>query len=146
VAQSLGRPCAKCGADEWGARKERPYCAPCDRKKSALRAASSGGAQRLLDKAKERAKKQNVDFSITLDDVKAAWPADGKCPALGIELKRGVGKMQDSSPTLDRLNPMWGYTPTNIAVLSLAANRIKSNGRASELERIAAWMRSRGLD
>ncbi len=78
--------------------------------------------------------------------MKAAWPEDGKCPALGIELKRGVEKSQDASPTLDRLNPLWGYTPTNIAVLSLAANRIKSNGRASELERIAAWMRSRGLD
>lgn len=54
--------------------------------------------------------------------------------------------MQDASPTLDRLNPAWGYTPTNIAVLSLAANRIKSNGTATELERIAAWMRSRGLN
>lgn len=87
-----------------------------------------------------------MECSITLDDVKAVWPVDGKCPALGIELKRGSKKSQDSSPTLDRLNPLWGYTPTNIAVLSLAANRIKSNGRASELERIAAWMRSRGLD
>jgi hypothetical protein len=100
----------------------------------------------MLDNAKERAKRQGVECSITLADVLAEWPADGKCPALGIELRRGVGAAHNASPTLDRLNPMWGYTPTNIAVLSMAANRIKSNGRASELERIAAWMRSRGLD
>lgn len=101
---------------------------------------------RLLDRAKQRSKENGIECSITLDDIRAAWPADGRCPALGIELKQGKGKMQDASPTLDRLNPAWGYTPNNIAVISLAANRIKSNGRASELEQIAAWMRSRGLD
>jgi hypothetical protein len=44
------------------------------------------------------------------------------------------------------LNPEWGYVKDNIVVLSHAANRIKNNARASDLEKIAAWMRSRGLD
>jgi hypothetical protein len=101
---------------------------------------------KLLDKAKERAKSTGVDFSLTIEDIEAVWPADGKCPALGLTLMKGKGHMHDASPTLDRLNPAWGYTRDNIAVLSLAANRAKNNARASELERIAAWMRSRGLD
>lgn len=101
---------------------------------------------RLYDKAKSRAKLSGIEFKLTVDDIRAVWPADGRCPALGIELKQGVGSMVDGSPTLDRLNPAWGYTPDNIVVLSNAANRIKNNARATELEQIAAWMRSRGLD
>lgn len=143
-----GRLCKKCGADEWNARRGRTdwYCAACNRLKSAERADLNGGALKLLDKAKERAKTAGLDFNITLEDIEAVWPVDGKCPALGIVLKRGKGQMHDASPTLDRLNPEWGYTRDNIAVLSMAANRTKNNARASDLEKIAAWMRSRGLD
>ncbi len=101
---------------------------------------------KLYDKAKERAKSTGVEFSLTIADIEAVWPKDGKCPALGIVLKKGKGQHQDASPTLDRLNPAWGYTRDNIAVLSFIANRTKNNARASDLEKIAAWMRSRGLD
>lgn len=51
----------------------------------------------------------------------------------------------DASPSLDRVNPEWGYEPGNIAVISLAANRIKSSATADDLERVAAWMRLQGL-
>jgi hypothetical protein len=102
--------------------------------------------RRLFDAARERARKQGLEFSITLDDVRRAWPADGVCPALGVALKQGKGKAHDASPTLDRINAAWHYTPNNIAVISLAANRAKGRMRASELERIAAWMRQQGMD
>lgn len=100
----------------------------------------------LWRSARARARKQGQRFTITVDDVRAAWPTDNRCPVLGIELVRGEGASQDSSATIDRLNGAWGYEPGNIAVISLAANRAKGNLRASELEQIARWMRAQGLD
>lgn len=65
---------------------------------------------------------------------------------LGIPLARAEGRLNDGSPTLDRLNSMWGYEPGNIAVISNKANRAKNNLCASELEKIVNWMRAHGLD
>lgn len=96
--------------------------------------------------AQQRARRGMTPFTITPDDVRAAWPHDGKCPILGLDLKRGRGYTHDATPTLDRINPAWGYEPGNIAIISMMANRAKSNLRATDLEKIAAWMRSRGLD
>jgi hypothetical protein len=97
--------------------------------------------------AKQRAKAKGMPFTITVDDVRAAYPADGYCPVLGIKLERGQnGKAKDASPTLDRLNGQWGYEPGNICVISHRANRAKGGLTAEELERIARWMRTKGLE
>lgn len=101
----------------------------------------------MYQAAKRRAKTKGVAFTVTLDDVRAAWPADGRCPVLGIPLVRGTGgKAHDASPTLDRMNNAWGYEKDNICVISFRANAAKRSMRASELESVAAWMRGRGLD
>lgn len=86
-----------------------------------------------------------VELSITIEDIRAIFPADWVCPALGRRMQFGRGKLHDMSPTLDRLNAQWGYVPGNIAVISYAANRAKGAMRAEELERIATWMRAKGL-
>jgi hypothetical protein len=99
----------------------------------------------LYQSAKMRAKREGAEFTITKDDIHAALPADGRCPVLGIPLRRGEGKAQDSSWTLDRVNPAWGYVPGNIAVISFVANRAKGSMTAEQLESIAQWMRARGL-
>ena len=101
----------------------------------------------LYTLAKSRAKRFGVPFTITIDDVRAVYPVDGKCPVLGIDLQRGrEGKVLENSPTLDRLNNQWGYEPGNIAVISYRANRAKGGLTATELEQIALWMRARGLE
>lgn len=82
---------------------------------------------------------------MSVDDVRAVWPTDNRCPVLGIELEKGRGRQRNSSPTLDRINAAWGYQKGNIAVISWRANRLKNDGTAEELERIAHWMRGRGL-
>lgn len=99
----------------------------------------------MYESAKSRAQEKGIPFSITIDDVRAAWPPDGRCPALGIVLQRAKGAPNDTSPSLDRLNPEWGYIPGNIAVISQAANRIKNNATAAQLQQVAAYMRARGL-
>lgn len=100
----------------------------------------------MLASAKRRAKTQGEDFRITVEDIIAVWPEDDRCPALGLAMSPGEKDHHDASPSLDRMNNAWGYLPGNIAVISYAANRTKGKMRAQELERIAAWMRSVGLD
>lgn len=100
----------------------------------------------LWKSAKHRAEDKMVGFHITPEDIKAVWPLDDCCPVLGIPLVRGAGFVQDGSATLDRVNPLWGYEPDNLAVMSLRANRAKGNMQAHELEAIAVWMRHHGLD
>jgi hypothetical protein len=68
-------------------------------------------------------------------DVQRAWPVDGLCPALGVEMKDG-----ESAPSLDRIDPSFGYVPGNIAVISKRANTIKTNATTDEVRRVAEWM------
>ena len=103
-------------------------------------------AARLLTKARERARRDGTEFTITLADVQNAWPKNGLCPALKLRLRSGIKRVIPESPTLDRLDTTFGYVPGNIAVISRQANMLKNNGTARELELIAKWMRSEGLD
>ena len=48
--------------------------------------------------------------------------------------------MQESSPTIDRFIPELGYVPSNISIVSLRANQIKSKGTAQEHRQIADWI------
>ena len=46
----------------------------------------------------------------------------------------------ERSPTLDRLIPELGYVPGNIAVISMKANRIKSDtDNPAEMAAVALW-------
>lgn len=152
--EQRGVRCGRCGADEWrelsqGRGRKRGWrCLPCLRGARRVRIAEERRdlAVRLLLAAKRRARDTGVACHLTVDDVRAALPDDGRCPALGIPLVVGDGVQHDASPSLDRLNNAWGYEPGNIAVLSLRANRAKGDLTAAELERIAAWMRERGLN
>jgi hypothetical protein len=79
----------------------------------------------IFKKAKYRAIRLNLPFTITLQDVKNIWPKDNKCPITGKLLTIGNKYMHNESPTLDRIMPKLGYVPNNIGVLSLIANACK---------------------
>lgn len=99
---------------------------------------------RMLCNAKTRAREEGIDLSITWADIDAIWPADNRCPIFGTIFKRGSGKHTPESPTLDRLNSLQGYLPTNIAVISHRANAIKSNVNNPQLLlKVASWVRLR---
>jgi hypothetical protein len=91
---------------------------------------------RLTASAKGRAKRGGFPFSITKED----FLIPSICPILGIPIRPGLGKMQDSSPTLDKIIPELGYVPGNVAVISWRANRIKNVGTAAEHRQIADWI------
>ena len=94
--------------------------------------------RKMFSHAKSRAKQLNVPFDLRRDDI--VIPTF--CPALGIPLIRGAGKLHDGSPTLDRHIPEAGYVRGNVTVISHKANRIKNNATVLELEAVAAWIRS----
>jgi hypothetical protein len=85
--------------------------------------------------AKARARKKNLEFAISVDDVKI--PA--MCPLLGVPLVRKSGKNGNcgpNSPSLDRKNPEKGYVPNNIWVISHMANTAKSNLSLFQLKKL----------
>lgn len=88
----------------------------------------------IMINAKKRAKQKNIEFSISLDDMPYI-PI--KCPILGIDIKasKTIGPI-DSSPSLDRINPLLGYIKGNVRIISNRANRIKSDATLKELEMI----------
>lgn len=86
--------------------------------------------------AKWRAKKDGVPFTITYAD----FDIPAACPVLGIAIKRGVGRVSDNSPSLDRIEPAKGYVPGNVEVISFRANTLKSNGTADEHRLVADYI------
>ena len=80
--------------------------------------------------AKARASKINVPFNLRLEDIP---PFPERCPVFGIILERGTSKRKDSSPSLDRIIPEFGYTRGNVRVISWRANSLRSNASLQEL-------------
>jgi hypothetical protein len=95
-------------------------------------------ARKMFTHAKARAKQLGVPFDLRRQDIHIPKV----CPALGIPLSKGVGKLHDGSPTLDRYLPEAGYVSGNVAVISHKANRIKNNATFLELEAVTAWIRN----
>lgn len=90
----------------------------------------------ILLSAKKRATCNNLEFNLERKDVVISK----FCPVLGIELKVGKGKIEDFSPTLDRIDNTKGYVKGNIQVISYLANRMKSNANKEQLLAFANWI------
>lgn len=83
----------------------------------------------VLSVAKSRARKKGLEFSITSADV----PVPAACPVLGVPLKKGVGKSDPCSPSIDRIDSSKGYVPGNVWVISYLANARKNDQSAKEI-------------
>ena len=112
-------------------------CKPCVITANSARAKLRHPLYAALSNAKHRAKRDGRDFAIGLDDL----PMPAVCPLLGIDLVYGGTKRSAGSPTIDRLDSRFGYTPENVWVISERANRIKNNATVEELEKIAEGIR-----
>jgi len=119
----------KANRDRW--KKENPDKVKAMR----LRWKQSRTSQYLLYIARKRAKKKGMDFFISAADI----PVPKTCPVLGIPLvvggKNATGFL-NQSPTIDRIDNTKGYIPGNVMVVSLRANRIKSDATVGELGKI----------
>ena len=90
--------------------------------------------QTMLYRARRRARKKSIPFSITLADIPSV---PNYCPVLGIELRKSEdGSPCDASPSLDRIIPARGYVPGNLRIISNRANKLRNNSNAEELLKI----------
>lgn len=101
--------------------------------------------QKLFMAARTRAKRSGLPFTITVDDIRAVWPSDNRCPIMHTLFqsdRRGeVAKRQGA--TLDKIDPKFGYVKENIAVISWQANVIKQNCTdPTVFRRLADWLES----
>jgi hypothetical protein len=90
----------------------------------------------LWQKAKKRAKEKGIVFDLGVLDI----VIPKVCPILGIELHKGAGRIEPSSPSLDRKNNQLGYTKENSWVVSHKANRLKSDATAAELRAVLQFV------
>ena len=92
----------------------------------------------MLDRSRQRAKSKGVLFRLKRKDIFIPHI----CPVLGIQLERAVGKLGPSvnSPSLDRIDPVLGYVPGNVQVISYKANIMKSDATKDDLILFAKWV------
>lgn len=95
---------------------------------------------RLLSEALRRSKKKGPFFDLKLEDIKIP----DKCPILGIPLFKGIGACCANSPSLDRKNPLLGYTKDNVWVISHKANSMKRDASPEELFMFGIWVLEKG--
>ena len=86
--------------------------------------------QAMVNKAKHRAEKYNLEFDITKDDI----VIPDICPILEVPLEIGTKGNYEYSPSLDRIDNSKGYTKDNIMVISKKANSMKNSASIEELK------------
>lgn len=91
--------------------------------------------QIMLQEARNRARRKNIPFSITRDNI----TIPEQCPVLNIPLFYTPKKRTDNTPSLERIYPEKGYTPDNIIVISWRANKIRNVATFEELKQIARF-------
>lgn len=89
----------------------------------------------VLKGIKTRAAKKGIPCDLEESDIKIPKV----CPVLGIPLKWG-DSLLDSTPSIDRLVPELGYVKGNCFVISMKANRLKSNASVEEFKALIAYM------
>jgi hypothetical protein len=97
--------------------------------------------QMLINASKQRAKLNDREHYINVEDIKAIYPVDGCCPIFGIKLEFNGAGFRDNSPSIDRIDSTKGYTRDNIQVISWKANRIKGAASLQDLEMLVAYLK-----
>lgn len=90
----------------------------------------------MIRNARRRARLLGVECTLTVYDI----VIPEVCPVLGIPLARGTQRQKNASPSIDRIRNDRGYTPDNIWVISLKANRMKNDATDAELLLFADWI------
>ena len=85
-----------------------------------------GTISNKLMSAKKRANKDNMEFNLTNAFITSLWQQqEGKCAKTGVVMGRIGDKWL--SPSLDRIDPLKGYTEENVQWTCWRYNDAKSN-------------------
>lgn len=84
--------------------------------------------------AKNRAKRDNIEFNIDPEDI----IIPEYCPVLNLKLLsvRQTHKTRELSPSIDRIDASKGYIKGNIRVISFKANRHKGDMSIEDIQRL----------
>ena len=88
--------------------------------------------------AKKRAGKKGVPFNVTMEHWMDAYSGKDNCPACGVKLQYGGGKLCNNSATMDRIIPSKGYVEGNLQCLCKHCNEMKFNDATSKTLRARA--------
>jgi len=143
-AQKSGLRCAckLCSAKEFKAFKTSPgytkrlHSNNTHREKLKQEAPIKSWAHTAFHAAKQRAKKNNREFTITKLWVEENAPII--CPLLNVTLIYNADRSTANTASLDRKDSAKGYTPENCKIISFKANRIKSNASLEEIALLAS--------
>ena len=89
----------------------------------------------LLSNAKQRAKRVNMEFSLTREDI----IIPDTCPVFGFRLMRENKETWMCAPSIDRIDNTRGYVKDNIIVVSRRANILKKDATIEELKKLAFY-------
>ncbi len=92
-----------------------------------------------FSRKKANASKGRHEFSIVFDDI--IW--NKICPILGIPLDYFAEVRAENSVSFDRLDPLKGYIPGNVNIISWRANRIKNDGVLEEFKKIVDYLENK---
>lgn len=100
------------------------------------KASKTGRASMMLANIKVRAKKFGIECDLQSGDI----IIPDVCPVLGISIILDQPGMSDNSPSVDRVDNSKGYTKNNIRVISMRANRLKSDASLAELRALVEYV------
>ncbi len=89
----------------------------------------------IWEQTRSRAKQYQLDFNITPEDI--VIPTH--CPIFGIPLIKSMIRTENT-PSIDRIDPTHGYIKGNIQIISMRANRLKSNMTLSEIKALYEYV------
>lgn len=78
---------------------------------------------------KSRAKRRGIPFDLDPEDI----VIPDVCPVLGIPIGIRDGSQRGDSASIDKIIPQLGYTKGNIIIISMLANRIKTNATPDQI-------------
>lgn len=110
----------------------RANCAKCEnaRRKKQY---DSNPITRMMMNSKARAKQGKIEFNISVEDV----PIPEFCPILEVRLEMGTKDNYPFAPSIDRIDSTKGYIKGNVKVISMLANRMKSNATKEQCFKFA---------
>ncbi len=93
----------------------------------------------IIGNIRSRATVNKLPFNLTHEDIHIP----DKCPVLDLNLTFYVDGFSERNNTIsvDRLIPELGYVKGNIRMISMKANRLKSNASFEEIELLYNWMK-----
>lgn len=140
--------CIVCQADKWRKYQTGPKYGKCievakaRKRRMKLENPKHEWAKMVRQAMSQRSRKRG-DQSTDIDLDWILENAPTHCPLLGTELNYGNGgTVSANSAVIDRIDNNIGYRQSNCWVISMKANRIKTNATLPEIEMLAANFRA----